>query len=396
MAAARIAPAPERTATLDDYLLRHAAGPKSVPPRHLFLVVMESYEAWATLDKYAALGLADGLRDLAARGLSVGSFLPASTSTMTSLSTLITGLPDCGIMTNYLPASRQSFPTAVAPVFRRLGYRTRLYYGGYLNWQRLEEFARSQGFDEVYGAEHMPTAAHRNEWGVDDEHLFNHIRDTLPADIPSFNLIMSTSFHPPYDVDVLAKGFALTELPPALQSECKAYVDLNVLGHLWYSDRCLARFVAAAERRLPRSLFAITGDHAGRRFIAHSPDAFELAAVPGVFYGPEVLAGIRLPRQVAGSHLDLGPTLIELAAPAGTTYCALGRDLLAPAPHFLGIGRNKVIGPNFLVDVSAEPQVLPLHGGLPPELPWTAAELQDLHHAYLGVAWWRIMTGNQF
>jgi hypothetical protein len=89
------------------------------------------------------------LAALGSEGIYTDAFLSAGDGTMPSLSTLISGLPEVGVHVNYQPAAKQPFPTATAPIFKRLGYRTRFFYSGYLSWQRLGDFCREQGFDEV-------------------------------------------------------------------------------------------------------------------------------------------------------------------------------------------------------------------------------------------------------
>jgi CTP synthase len=59
--------------------------------------------------------------------------------------------------------------------FKRLGYRTRLFYGGYLSWQRFGIFARDQGADEVYGVPEE-SERHRHRYEVT-----NSYRDQIVA-----------------------------------------------------------------------------------------------------------------------------------------------------------------------------------------------------------------------
>ena len=66
---------------LDAYLEKHAKGPKAVPPRHIFLVVMESYDAWPFIKKYASLGLTGNLSRLAKNGIYFKNFVPAADGT---------------------------------------------------------------------------------------------------------------------------------------------------------------------------------------------------------------------------------------------------------------------------------------------------------------------------
>ena len=380
---------------LDAYFLKHARGSKNKPPRHIFIVVMESYDAWPFLKQYASLGLTPNLSRLGRKGLFLESFLPASDGTMQSLTSIMTSLPYSHVEINYQSTALKPYPSSLATTFKRLGYRTRLFYGGYLSWQRFGDFAKAQGFEEIYGAPHMSAGVATHEWGVDDEYLLEFVARTVTDDQPSFTLIMTTSYHPPYNVDVWGKGFPLKEVPDDIKPMFDGTTDLKMLGHLWYSDKCLGEFVNKVETRLPRAIFAFTGDHYGRKFINTTPDFFERSGVPLILYGNDVLRGVALPRGAAGSHMDIGPTLIELAAPKGFEYYAVGQDLLAPRKEFLGIGWGRVIGKDFLFD-AGRMEFHPLPDvALPKDLP-DAQMLRAVFSEAYGIGWWRVRRGAKF
>ncbi len=382
-------------ADLDAYMLTRAKGRggSDAKPRHVFAIFVESYDAWPLLDKYASLGVAGEMKRLARDGLHVKRFLPSSPGTM-SIGVIITGLPDVGVHVNYRSSGKGPYPTAIAPIMKRLGYRTRFFYGGYLSWQRIGDFAREQGFDEVYGGAHMGSYAATNEWGVDDEYTFEFARKTVADDPPSFNLILTTTNHPPYDVDVRAKGFPLGEVPEDMKPFFDGTVDLNTLGHLWYADRYVGGFVDDMTRKLTRPVFALTGDHFSRRFLNARPTFFERSAVPFVLYGPEVLRGLTLPAGAAGSHVDIAATLIELSAPEGFEYHAAGKSVLDPGARRLGIGSGTAVGPGFMVDVGAG-ALHPIPEEDPPAEAPDIAEIARLHGALHAVGWWRIMKGKE-
>jgi phosphoglycerol transferase MdoB-like AlkP superfamily enzyme len=376
---------------LDDYMLKYAKGSVNEPARHVFVIVMESYDTWPMLDKYASLGLTEQLNKIASEGIYIESFLPASYGTMTSFIAIMTSLPYPGIHINYQKSAQKPYPFSMAETFKRLGYRTRFFYGGYLSWQRVDGFMKAQGVDEIYGAPHMGRWVSANEWGVDDEGLFDFVLKTVSEDVPSLNIIMSTTYHPPYDIDVYEKGFPLREIPedikPVYDNDA---VDLNMLGHLWYSDWAIGRFVKEAEERLKLPVFAITGDHSGRKFINSKPDFFESSAVPLVLYGKDVLSGITLPDGVAGSHLDISTTLVELAAPEGFSYYSMGKNLLEPRENFLGIASNKIIGKDFITDLF---EFFEIPGKTLPDQPPDLGKMTTLHYLMQGIAWWRVMRG---
>jgi hypothetical protein len=131
---------------------------------------------------------------------------------MPSVGALITGLPEAGLVVNYQPASRKPFPTSIAAVFRRLGYRTRAFYAGYLSWQRFGDFCAEQGFEEIHGGGDMDQSGLlKREWGVEDDKLFDYVARHVPAEPPSFNLILSAGYHPPYTMDVWARGYPVRQ-----------------------------------------------------------------------------------------------------------------------------------------------------------------------------------------
>ncbi len=380
---------------LDRYMLRYAKGANHNAPRHIFLIVGEGLSAWPLMKKYEALGLSEGVKHLAQNGLSVEKFVPSSGSTRASLAAIVTGLPAAGVHTIFQKTARTTYPTSIAKIFRQLGYRTRFFYGGYLSWVRIGDFCHSQGFDEIYGGGHIGSWASSNEWGVDDGYLFDFVLKTTDDDLPSFNLIMTTSNHGPYDIDVRAMGFNLREIPAALKGAFVADIDFIVLGHYWYADRSIGNFALRVEEKLKLPLIVITGDHAWRRGpeIMIRPGFYEKTAVPLVFYGRDVLDGITLPPQVTGSHIDINTTLIELTAPQGFQYHALGKNLFDPDQNPLGIGRNVIIGPDFIVDLEGARKVYPLPDR---ELPRDHLQVKQMirsHNELLGIAWWRIMRG---
>lgn len=384
---------PEPLADLDAYLEKRSKGHKAAPPRHIFLVVMESYDAWPFLKKYASLGLTENLSRLAKQGLHFTDFVPASDGTMQSLTAIITGIPYSHVEINYQMTARTPYPSSLFATFKKMGYRTRVFYGGYLSWQRFGDFARDQGAEEIYGAPHMSKGAATREWGVDDEFLFNFVSDTVDDRQPSFNVIMTTSYHPPYNIDVRAKGFPLTAVPPDVTPYFDGTTSLTMLGHLWYSDKCLGDFVRTIEGRLSRPLFAFTGDHYGRKFINAKPDFFERSGVPFILYGSDVLRGLRIPQGAAGSHIDISTTLIELTAPKGFSYYSVGQDLLTPREDFFGVGFFRVIGKDFILELSNPPQFHPLPGRpLPAVLPDAEYLISTLNRTY-GIGWWRVRHG---
>ena len=389
---------PRDLGNMDDYMRHMASGPASAPPKHIFLIVMEGYSSWPMLEEYNAMQTCPQLKALAAKGLWVKKFLPAFRGTPHALTTIIAGLPDMKTMINYQPSSRNPYPTSIAPIFKKLGYKTRFFYGGYLSWQRIEDFCRNQGFEEIYGAPHMGRWLHANEWGVDDKTLFTFIEKTIADDQPSFSMIMTTSNHPPYNIDVFGLGYPVREIPPELADKYDSGVGLNIFGHLWYSDKCLGEFIRQMEKKLTAPVFAVTGDHWSRKFLNTRPSLYERSSVPLVLYGPRVLKDKQLPENGVGSHIDIAPTLIELAAPKGFSYHSAGRNLLADTPSPAAFGAEFVIMTpdailenqgGYVAETFSGNAFTSINKPLPPDID----RLFQRAGQFYAIGWWRIMRG---
>ena len=255
---------PDALADLDDYLKHTAPGSPAKQPRHIFVVVEESYDTWGMQPENANLHVNDRLTALGRAGFSADAFVSSGDHTIASLSAMISGTLDTGINVNYQPLPRKGLPMAPAATFKKLGYRTRFFYPGYQSWQRIGEFCREQGFDEVHSGIEIDPNLPPTEWGVPDEKLFRYVLGST-KDEPTLNVIMTISYHAPFSVDIDAKGFPRQALAKELAVRGFNEEQTQVLGHLWYADKALGDFVAAAEDRFPRALFAITGDHWSRR-----------------------------------------------------------------------------------------------------------------------------------
>ena len=315
---------------LDDYLRREAQGAQVAKPKQIFLIVSESYANWPLLDKYSQLHIADGMKGIIAGEDAdyCNAMLPNGASTISALTGVTTGLADANLYLTTMPESfKQPYITAIAPQMEKLGYITNFWYAGPATWERIGAFTEAQGFQRFYGRGDMPEEAEGSVWGCDDEYLYAQVLQKVSPDTSSFNVILNVSNHSPYTVDVAAKGFDADKLRQALPPEAaKDDWLVNELGHYWYADRELAGFVKNLKEKYPDCLVLIVGDHADRYNIDKQPSMYERYVVPFVVTGAGVHKGILLPDS-AGSQIDIGPTIIEMVAPKGFVYYAIGSSL---------------------------------------------------------------------
>ena len=317
--------------TLTPYLTRTAQGARVPKPRHIFIVLGETYAQWPMLENYAALHAADGIKGLIREPNAYYSrrFMPNGDFTSIAITGLVTGLSEVNQHVNYVARSlREAYPTAMAPQFKRLGYAVDFWYGGVPSWEGMDRFSIAQGFDHFYGYPDFH-AEKVNAWGTSDEQLFSALFQHLADEPPTVHLIMTVSNHPPYNIDVAAEGFDLARAR-AETAQLPNVDDPNQLalelGHYWYMDKIVTQFVHETMKKYPDSLFVITGDHAVRMNPSRTPTMYEYQSVPFVLYGQGVTPAVLAP-DVVGGHTNIVPTLIELIAPAGFSYVSIAPSL---------------------------------------------------------------------
>ena len=314
---------------LEASLTRTTKGARLPKPKHIFIILGETYAQWPMLPEYADLHGADGIKSLIAedRAFYTQSFMPNGTFTLVAITGLVTGLSDVGMDLNYQPKSfREVYLTSMAPQFQRLGYRVEFWYGGYPEWDSIKKLSLAQGFDAFYGAPDY-NAPQQNVWGTTDGHLFEALYDHLAEEEPTVHLIMTISNHPPYDIDLAAEGIDTAELESALQGRTEQPKQLALeVGHYRYMDKVVTDFVRRTMAAYPDSIFVITGDHSIRMDPTAQPTLFEHESVPFVLYGNGVTKDI-LPKDAVGGHTAIVPTLIELIAPEGFSYASIARSM---------------------------------------------------------------------
>ena len=304
-------------------------------PRHIVLVLGESYAQWPFLSQFDNPGeyLVEKGRKLAASPQSIQThhMLALGTGTMPAVNGFLSGLPDTGIYLNYEKESFQEpYAMGIGSVLKQLGYKTIFWYGGFGSWQGMEPFAKAQCFDEFRDASGFSRYKGGNTWGAPDKELFvnvaNHIAQHKREKV--FHLILTTSNHPPYAIDLQAAGFDSTKIKAQLpETIADDKTTLNELGHIWYADHTMGEFVETVERDVPESLFVITGDHAERFSFAKEVDLQSQSSIPCIFYGKGIDPAW-MPSNQFGLALQVAPTIAALAGRKGDTYNSMVPDLL--------------------------------------------------------------------
>ena len=298
-------------------------------PQSINIILGESYGLWPFLTEFNEPGayLVEQGRKYAASPQAMGTqmALAQGTGTMPAIIGLLTGMPDTGMYPNYSVGMLQEpYGLGIGPVMKKLGYKTVFWYGGFSTWQNVKNFALEQGFDEFYDASEMPSNE-INAWGVADGDMFKAISTYMDKHRGEkiINVIMTTSNHPPYSVNVAKEGYDADKvrknLPDSIANTDK---QINEMGHIWYADHVMGEFISKEEQVDPTALFVITGDHSERFTFAREEGPKVASTIPIIFYGQGIKKEWLSP-DAFGMSIQIIPTLAELVGRTGQTYEAM-------------------------------------------------------------------------
>ena len=207
-------------------------------PRNIVLIVGESFGNWPFLPKYKDLGLVDNMLSLqnSADAAHVATMLPHGSGTISAVNGLVSGIPDMGLYENYQANSfNGKYATGIGYIMKQLGYKTVFWYGGFSGWQNIGKFTKAQSFDEFHCADEFSDDS-GNAWGCSDAALFKQIEAYMSKEKEQekvFHVVLTTTNHPPYSIDVDGMGFprakVKSKLPADIASDEKT---LTELGHI--------------------------------------------------------------------------------------------------------------------------------------------------------------------
>lgn len=307
-------------------------------PDNVVVIIGESFGLWPFLPEFQKLGLVNESLILqeSANGTAVRYMLPNGSGTISAVNGIVTGLPDTGLYENYQPNSMQDkYQSGIGYIMKQLGYKTVFWYGGFSGWQNIKNFVLAQSFDEFHCADEF-TYSGGNAWGCPDKVLFENINRYISdqkAGEKVLHVVLTSTNHPPYTIDVAAEGFDKEKIKTLLYDNIsKDENTVNELGHIWYADQAVGTFVKNTRKIKPESLFVITGDHSERFNFAKDQELKTLSAVPCIFYGQGIQK--QWLENAYGCHIQIAGTVAELIAPAGFEYTALLPDLFAEQSVF--------------------------------------------------------------
>ena len=252
-----------------------------------------------------------------------------------------------GIHTNHgMYSSLYSFPAmmkrnamkgSVIPVYSGLptvlkenGYHNMFFMTHESQYDNMNAFFRTNGFDDIYSQENYPADKVVNGFGVQDDFLFQYALPVLDRQArsgqPFFSVLLTISNHPPYII------------PPYFHPRSRTTEEQIVE----YADWSIRNFMTEALKRpwADHTLFVLLGDHG--KLVGtpecESPQSYN--HIPLMIYGRDIPPRIV---DAYGGQVDLAPTLLGLL---DISYVQndFGVDLLKEKRPYMYFTADNLIG----------------------------------------------------
>jgi arylsulfatase A-like enzyme len=286
-------------------------------PPNVILIVLESVAARWTGVSGGTYDTTPTLKSESARGLVFDNFYAHVGRSSNSLASMLLSIYprlDFRDFTEEYPLVKR---TSLAGVFQDRGYRTLFITPSDMTWAGWREFVRTRGFAEVKDYRDLGCGQLVSSWGVEDRCLVDGVVDVIAhaQGKPFFVMGWTQQTHHPYEPTPGVPLHDLMKEPVPDAYDLGRY--LNVLHE---TDQQLERIFDAvrAAHLGDNTLIVVVGDH-GQAF-GYPHDTYlqgrtvyeEDVHVPLLFWLPQ---RYRTPvhSPVVGGHVDLAPTIAELA-----------------------------------------------------------------------------------
>ena len=218
------------------------------------------------------------------------------------------------MMRNLMKGTVTPHRSGIASVFHEEGYHNLFFMTHESQYDNMNAFLRTNGYDEVYAQEDYPAEEVANSFGVPDKFLFSYalpvINRTAATGKPFMATLLTISNHPPYVI------------PPSMPTITKE-PETQIVE---YADRCIGEFLAQAKGQpwYDNTIFVILADHGKLvgEMDSELPQSYN--HIPCIMFGP----GIPEKRYDGlATQIDVMPTLLGCMG-ISYEYEGFGTDLL--------------------------------------------------------------------
>ena len=280
---------------------RHASKADSVQQGrpNVVLIMMESMSSKLMKHFGQSETLTPFLDSLYTRSISFRNFYSAGIHTNHGMYATLYSFPSI-LKRNAMKGSVIPTYSGLPTILKEQGYRTMFFMTHESQYDNMNAFFRTNGFDEIFSQENYPSEKVVNGFGVQDDFLYdyalNHLKKQSAQTSPFFAVLLSISNHPPYVI------------PSYFQPKSKNIEEQIVE----YADWSIRQFMHKASQQpwFDNTIFVLLGDH-GK--LVGNPDSEMPQSynhIPLMFYAPALLTAEE--KENFGGQIDVAPTLLGM------------------------------------------------------------------------------------
>lgn len=311
-------------------IARQIVSQDSLQHPNIVLIFMESMSAKLMKRFGQTRELTPYLDSLYQQSLSFSNFYSAGIHTNHGMYATLYSFPSI-LKRNAMKGSVIPIYSGLPTVLKQEGYQNLFFMTHESQYDNMNAFFRTNGFDEIFSQENYPSEKVVNGFGVQDDFLYDYALERLNERAangkPFFAVLLSISNHPPYVI------------PPYFHPKSQLKEEQIVE----YADWSIQQFMHQAEKTdwFHNTLFVLLGDHG--KLVGNPecemPQSYN--HIPLMFYAPGRL--VAQEKENFGGQIDVAPTLLGLL---GISYTQnnLGTDLLKETRPCMFFCADNLIG----------------------------------------------------
>lgn len=267
-------------------------------PKNVVLVFMESMSANLMKSFGSSKSLTPFLDSLYHHSLSFSRFYSSGIHTNHGMYSTLYSFPAI-MKRNAMKGSVIPIYSGLPTILKENGYQNLFFMTHESQYDNMNAFFRTNGFDEIYAQENYPSEKIVNSFGVQDDFLYQYALPVLnkraESGSPFFAVLLSISNHPPY----------------VIPAYFKPHSDKSEEQIVEYADWSIKQFMTEARKQpwFDNTIFVFLGDH-GK--LVGSPEC-EIPQsynhIPLMIYGKGI--GTKIIDSFGG-QIDVAPTLLGL------------------------------------------------------------------------------------
>ena len=279
---------------------RHASKADSVQQGrpNVVLIMMESMSSKLMKHFGQSETLTPFLDSLYTRSISFRNFYSAGIHTNHGMYATLYSFPSI-LKRNAMKGSVIPTYSGLPTILKEQGYRTMFFMTHESQYDNMNAFLRTNGFDEIYAQENYPSEKVVNSFGVQDDFMYQYalpiLNERAGTGNPFFSVLLSISNHPPYVI------------PPYFHPHSDVLEEQIVE----YADWSIRQFMQAAEKQpwFDNTIFVFLGDHGKMVGTPECEMPQSYNHIPLMIYGKDIKPGVY---DGFGGQVDVSPTLLGL------------------------------------------------------------------------------------